>query len=252
MERIRAMTFNIRNSEGDRGTINDWSNRKEKIQIMIHKYKPDIIGMQEVLEDQLEYLINNLTGYQYKGVGRDDGIRGGEFNPIFYRDLEIEDSGTFWLSDTPDVCSKSWSWCNRICTWINFKDPQLSFFNTHLDEKTSTARLKSIPVIINKIEDQSPSRPVILAGDFNFERNSAEYRRITYHLLDAYLEDHDNKEALVTYHGFKGIKEGNRSIDFIFVKNLTVQRTSIINNDTDIDTTTYPSDHWPVIAELSF
>jgi len=35
---IRVMTFNIRNSNGDRGTVHDWDNRKEKVINVINKH----------------------------------------------------------------------------------------------------------------------------------------------------------------------------------------------------------------------
>ncbi|MFW9991496.1 MAG: endonuclease/exonuclease/phosphatase family protein [Candidatus Odinarchaeota archaeon] len=254
-KQIRVMTFNVRNSEGDRGTVHDWENRKEKVRYLIRKYNPDVIGLQEVLEDQLDYLAGTLPDYQYKGVGRDDGVRAGEFNPIFYRDqaLEVEESGTFWLSDTPDICSNPWSWCPRICTWINFRKPvPFVFYNTHFDERDSSTRLKSVSVIIKGLEINSPARPAILAGDFNFERNSEEYERIRQHFRDACTEE-QNYDLLsrVTYHGFKGTRKGNRSIDFVFIRgSLTVNEIGIIYDNVGGVPSTYPSDHWPIFADL--
>ena len=40
---------------------------------------------------------------------------------IYYRDadFELEKSGTFWLSETPDQVSMGWdAACKRTCTWV--------------------------------------------------------------------------------------------------------------------------------------
>jgi len=75
---IRVMTFNIRNSNGDRGTVHDWDNRKEKVINVINKNGPNVIGFQEVLGDQLKFLVEKLPSYDHVGIGRDDGGNEGE------------------------------------------------------------------------------------------------------------------------------------------------------------------------------
>ncbi|MFX1508382.1 MAG: endonuclease/exonuclease/phosphatase family protein [Promethearchaeota archaeon] len=82
-----SMTFNIKNSadEKDKQSINYWTNRREKIVKIIEKYNPTVIGFQEVLIDQLDYLKENLSNeYSFYGVGRNDGKVQGEFNPILF------------------------------------------------------------------------------------------------------------------------------------------------------------------------
>ena len=166
---IRVMTFNIKNSRDFSNPKNIWLNRKDRVLKIIQKYKPDIIGLQEVYEDQLDFLSDNLPEYKYKGVGRDDGIRAGEFSPIFYRQLKIKNSGTFWLSDQPNTCSNTWGGLFRICTWINFENIiPFAVYNTHFENTESSIRLKSIPLVISRIENHSPNQPVILCGDLNF------------------------------------------------------------------------------------
>ncbi len=254
------MTFNIKNSRDFSNPKNIWFNRKDKVLKIIQKYKPDIIGLQEVYEDQLDFLSDNLPEYKYEGVGRDDGMQEGEFNPIFYRELEIQNSGTFWLSDTPDTCSNSWGGLFRICTWINFNNEiPFAVYNTHFENTKSSIRLKSIPVVVKEMEKNSPDRSIILTGDLNFRRNSKEYDTLSRIFCDAYEEDRNNSfNWAVTSHEFKGTKKsilswkGRLIIDYIWLKgSINVQKTQIIHDNPEEPPEVFSSDHWPVISDIS-
>ena len=121
---IKVMSFNIRldvKSDGE----NWWENRKDKVAALMNYYNADFIGGQEVQFHQLQYLKEQLTGYDHIGVGRDDGKEKGEFSCIFYnkQQFEVLQQGTFWLSQTPDSVSMGWdAVCNRTVTWIKLKD----------------------------------------------------------------------------------------------------------------------------------
>ena len=74
---------------------------------LIRYHDFDIFGTQEGKFHQVEELKNKLRGYDYIGVGRDDGIKRGEFTAIYYKTdrFELLDEGNFWLSSTPDYPS---------------------------------------------------------------------------------------------------------------------------------------------------
>mgnify|MGYP001140625421 CR=1 FL=1 len=79
---VKVMSYNIRlnvDSDGE----NKWELRKDKVAGLMNYYEPDFIGGQEVTHTQLEYLVKNLNGYSYIGVGRDDGKTKGEYSCIF-------------------------------------------------------------------------------------------------------------------------------------------------------------------------
>ena len=103
---IKACSFNIRFDNPEDG-YNRWENRRKDVVVFLGIEQPDVIGFQEVLVNQVEYLESRLTGYARVGVGRDDGVSEGEFAPVFYREerFGLSDSGTFWLSETPEVPS---------------------------------------------------------------------------------------------------------------------------------------------------
>ena len=97
-------SYNIRcNNPGD--GENAWPNRKERVKALILFHEYDVVGVQEARPEQMEDL-QQMPGFASVGVGR-DGEAGGEFSAIFYRvdRIQVLDSGTFWLSETPEKVS---------------------------------------------------------------------------------------------------------------------------------------------------
>ena len=179
---IKVTTFNIRNSNADDG-INSWTNRKELILDFINQQTPTIIGLQEVLPDQLNYLKKNLADYDFVNAGRLDGRKQGESNPIFYKTkhYRLLQKDTFWLSKTPQIPgSKSWNAaCPRIVTWLKLENKKTgnSFFvfNTHFDHFSQKARENSASLLIHQIKRIAANEPFIVLGDFNCTTNSQSY-----------------------------------------------------------------------------
>ena len=259
MTKLRVMSFNIKNSRSHEGTVFSWDHRKEKIIQIINHYKPDIIGLQEVFADQLEYLADHLNPeYSYQGVGRDNGAGEGEFCPIFYKGLICNQSGTFWYSDTPEECSNTWQmYLPRICTWINFKD-SIGFYNTHLDDRDPNARKRSLELLIQQVDEYSPDSKIVIVGDLNCSHNSREIKVLKKKLLNSYWEK--NKSIFncsVTYHGFTGKKRsflalnGRRIIDYILVSKKTrIIGSKLLYHNVGGHQESYPSDHWPLLTDL--
>jgi len=81
---IKVMSYNIRLDVASDGE-NRWDNRKEMLADQVLKLSPDFMGVQEALPQQVDYLTITLKDYKYIGVGRDNGIREGEFSAIFYQ-----------------------------------------------------------------------------------------------------------------------------------------------------------------------
>ena len=158
---LKLMSYNIRldvKSDGE----NWWEVRKDKVAGLINYYEPDFVGLQEVLHRQLVYLKDSLQGYDYIGVGRDDGKEAGEYSCIFYKkDLyTLVEQSTFWLSPTPDQPSKGWDAAlNRVCTYGFFKSKKTKeifwVFNTHFDHMGKQARLESAKLIVQKIAEKN-------------------------------------------------------------------------------------------------
>lgn len=253
---LRFMSFNIR-MDTARDAENAWPHRTVLVKSLIDYHHPQLIGMQEVLHGQLQYLSRNLEGYRHIGVGRDDGAQAGEYSPVFYQTstLELIDSGTFWLSLTPDKPgSKDWdSSLPRICTWGKFRHLKTGevfcVFNTHYDHRGEEARLRSSRVILNRIKNIAGSLPVVILGDFNARQDSPPVSEL---LAAGYRfgwrdTGHGYAGPGFTFHGFDGRGEEGNVIDHIFFDTRWVCLAYQHIDDHWGDR--WPSDHLPVVAE---
>ena len=183
---INAGTFNLRcENKGDSLNGNGWGRRCPVMASLIRFHDFEIFGTQEASKRGLEQLRGMLPGFEYIGVGRDDGRTKGEHAAIFYRtDLfELRDSGNFWLSETPDVPSVGWDAAlPRICTWGRFKvkatGQEFCYFNLHMDHIGVQARMESARLVVRKVREISQGLPVILTGDFNVDQTNSIYSEI--------------------------------------------------------------------------
>ena len=121
---VVAESFNLRYDTPNDG-INAWPKRQHMVLTHLQTLLPDVVGMQEVLAHQLEWLDHNLPDYAYIGVGRDDGLSKGEFVPLLYNKNQLTKiaGGNFWLSETPAVAgSIGWqAQLPRVVSWGHFK-----------------------------------------------------------------------------------------------------------------------------------
>lgn len=258
-EDLKAMSFNIRY-----GTANDgkdaWPLRKELVLKTIKDFGPDLLGTQETLPMQAEYLKEQLPGYEYIGWSRDASANGEQCGILFRKDrFEVIQSGQFWLSETPDEkYSKSWdSSLPRVVTWCHLKDRkagdrEMIFANTHFDHRGETARQESAKLIRRRISEHVASLPIVLTGDFNCGDDSVAFKELTgdSFLQDTYRQLHAQKGPDDgTFHGFSG-KPGDARIDWILTtKHFAVKAAAI---DRTHNGERYPSDHFPVSAELKW
>jgi endonuclease/exonuclease/phosphatase family metal-dependent hydrolase len=261
--RVRAMTFNLRyqnNSDTDR---KNWQARRGPAIELIRREAPDCVGLQEALRSQLDDLHEHLGGdYAEFGVGREDGKSRGEYSALLIRRDRwiVEESGTFWLSDTPEV-PNSMTWGNRItriCTWARMREVSsgriIHFFNTHFDHESQPSREKSAALLAQRIAARQPAGPFILAGDFNAAPDNPAITTLTngpLRLIDTWKSanpDVPDKES-GTWQAFNGNRDGGR-IDFLFVPPGTRVLDAAILHDAPEGV--LPSDHFPVRATVEF
>ncbi len=253
---MNVITYNIRyNNPGDKE--NSWPNRRAEVIRLLKTYKADIFSVQEALYDQVMNLKEGMSGFEYVGVGRDDGNINGEFTAIYYNSnrYTLMEDGTFWLSKTPQVPSKSWDAAlNRICTWARFKEKESwkSFyvFNTHFDHKGVTARKKSAELILKKIVEITDRKdPVLLTGDFNLTPMEKPLVLIRQRMKDSRQVSQTVPQGpLGTFNGFDIKSPLDTRIDYIFVNKLVeVNKYSVLTDSKD---GRYPSDHLPVAIEI--
>lgn len=255
-QNFKVMTFNIRLSL-DSDKENSWNNRKEDALALMSYYHPDIMGVQEAVPQQMKDIKNGLKNYDFVGVGRDDGKDAGEYSAIFFdaSKLQVLESGTFWLSPTPDVPSKGWDAAyNRICTYALFKSKKggkkLWAFNVHFDHVGNVARVNSSRMILEKIKAfNTKNLPVVLTGDFNLTEDSEPIKILSKSLNDSFYNSktpHYGPKG--TWQAFDITKIPTERLDYIFVKGFSVESNRIINDRRS--NLLYPSDHFPVLSEL--
>ncbi len=255
-------TFNIR-YDNPADSLNNWKYRKDSVSHFILSQDIDIIGLQEVLHNQLKDLKDRLPEYAEVGVGREDGKTQGEYAPLFYKKdrFEVMDSNTFWLSQYPDsVGFIGWDGaCTRIATWAKLKDKQsgkiFMAINTHFDHVGTEARKKGALLIIEKIKEIVGNNPAVLTGDFNVSEMSEAYQTITtndFMLKDAHKEAENRSGSNYTFHDFGRISpELCEKIDFVFVTPQIKVKSSFIPKEGPREGKQM-SDHNPEVVKLSF
>jgi len=247
-----VMSYNIRFDTWKDMFKKDWDSRKSGLTDQIATICPDVIGMQEVESNQFDYMAKRFADKYDSVVAYRDGEEEGEASPIFYNRnrFDLIDSGSFWLSETPNVVSMGWDAThNRICTYAKLfdktKDKNIVVYNTHLDNIGEISKVESIKLILSKIVEMAT--PSILIGDFNFKENDDAYNLV--------IEDYDNAKykALETMNKntYNGFGEKELLIDHCFItKNDFVVNKYEIN--TEKDGKSFYSDHYPLIVTLEY
>jgi endonuclease/exonuclease/phosphatase family metal-dependent hydrolase len=224
---------------------------------LIRRHDPDILGLQEALDFQLQEIDSALSAYARVGVGRDDGVSRGEYAPILYRRsrFAVLASGTFWLSPTPETPGST-GWGNRItriCTWSRLLDrttgKSIQVYNVHLDHESAPSRERSAWLLADRIRGRTPSEPVIVMGDFNSGEDQPPVRYLleTLSLTDTFGSVVRESTGVGTYHAFEGRTDGARIDHILVTPDWAVQSAGI---DRSQEGGRYPSDHFPVVALL--
>ncbi|WP_454261123.1 endonuclease/exonuclease/phosphatase family protein [Pseudoxanthomonas mexicana] len=250
---LSVMSFNIRLPAESDG-VDYWETRKPLAVRMLREQQPDVIGLQELVKAQADYLARELPQYAWFGRGREaDG--GGEHMGVFYRKdrLKVIESGDFWLSDTPDVAgSITWGHPHpRMVTWALFEQRsdgrRFYLFNTHLPyrDEDEAARLKGAQAIARRLATLPDDVPVVLTGDFNTTPDSDAHAVLAGILQDAWTTAPRVEGIDATFHGFTG--KADRRIDWIFVRGAQLESITSVTTRWN---NRYPSDHFPLVATL--
>ena len=250
-EKINIMTYNIRlNTDAD--GINKWDNRKEGIVSLIKNENVDILGIQEALPDQIEYLSNQLKDYNYIGEGRNGG-NSGEYSAIYFnsKKISLKEEETFWLSETPRFASIGWDAAiNRIVTlgvfYIKNSKKELIVYNTHFDHIGKVAREKSARMILNHItKNNYQDRQLVVMGDLN--SNTDEFPiKVLSEKLDDSFKISNLKDSIGTFNGFDINSKLSDRIDYVFTKNIKIIDYRHI--DKKLPNGLWPSDHLPILV----
>lgn len=264
-EPLKIISFNIQtHSNGGVFYI-----REEMMTAFVGEWLPDSIGMQEVTTTWRKSLEATCFGEQYSSVG-ESKTSTGEMNAIFYRNdkFTLVDSGTFWLSDTPDVVGSKVEGSSepRTCTWARLKSKKTAaefvHLNVHLDINGSEVRLKQGQVLMEFIQTLGDV-PLILTGDLNQSRMKSDetmyplYQQLTQTLSDARLTAADTVSptewaSMTRYHLEPDYYNPARQpIDYVFYTPAHFEPTVYRNIVKIRDEVFTISDHWAQYAEFT-
>ena len=252
---LKVMSYNIRLGSADDGT-NSWLYRCQATLDMFEDQKPDVIGLQEALEDQVRLLEEFTRDYDYVGVGREDGKKEGEYMAIFWnkKTVKLMKWGTFWLSETPEKPSKGWdAACYRTATWALMKDKRTGekfyFVNTHLDHVGAEARKNGLKLIVDRIDQINPEGyPMVLTGDFNIKPAAPELKDLDSRMKSA-RKVAPKTDSHNTYNDWGKAKK-DMIIDYIYISGFTCLEYQTVTKK--YAQRTYISDHYPISARLIF
>jgi len=258
-ETLRALTYNVRYDTEEDGE-HAWANRRERVARTIRFHSPDLVALQEPLTHQFEYLRGRLPEFAWIGRGRLSSGEG-EHCPIGVRRsrFSVEGTGTIWLSESGETGSVGWdAKLPRILTWVHVRDRKsdepLALCNVHLDHEGERARRESARLIAERLPEIASGRPAILVGDLNCTERDEPYAILTdpegpVDLFDAqYASEAGHHGPTTTVTTFEERVPG-RKIDHVFASGgLPVVQHGVCSDRYDGG---YPSDHLPVLAELS-
>ena len=251
---LKVMSYNIRLGVGKDGS-NSWEFRAPATIEMISVQRPDVFGVQEAYDFQIDYVSQNCKEYGVVGVGRDDGVKKGEHMSVFWnkRTVKLIKWGTFWLSETPEVPSKGWDAdCKRTTTWALMKDKKTGkkfyFVNTHLDHIGAKAQKNGLKLIVDRIDSINPEGyPMVLTGDFNITPDHTA-------LLDLEAKMQCTRtiapvtDDMNTCNGWSD-KKTRLIIDYIYVSGFQscLEYKTVTDKYAGIP---FISDHYPIISRL--
>lgn len=266
---LRVMSFNIRFAKAghsEESSENNWADadhpRRERAIRVVCDYKPDLLGVQEAREGQIDDLRKALPEFEFYGVGRDDGKTGGEFSGIFYRKHRFTrmNAGSFWLSATPEQVGTTFSFNKlpRIASWVKLTDNksgrEFVYLNMHWDHQDESAREKAAALVLKQLAKIAGGMPTIVTGDLNSKESSPAFATLTaadksgLKLLDSYRELNPKRSPdEASFDDWKGTIKGSR-IDFV-LHSAEFQPTAAEIVRTNYDGR-WPSDHYPVTATL--
>jgi endonuclease/exonuclease/phosphatase family metal-dependent hydrolase len=280
MHRLRVMTFNIAGAHDEEEGDNAWNARRAMLNVAtIKHYAPDIIGFQEFQAGNQTTYATHLAHYEFV-LGPHTEVEPYVYNAIYWNpaSCELLQSGGFWLSLTPETYSGAWNTAAiRAATWACFRHRASAttfvHVNTHLDHISEQARQEGSVLILQRSQQLAQGvTPLLLTGDFNTNTwlppqarhipttlTTASYAFFLEHGFCDAFRAAGNQDSLSshTYHDYAGSAYDLRRhhlawrIDWILihdpVRKIATERRAIIqDHDEDI----YPSDHYPVLADL--
>ena len=263
---LKLMTYNLKFASPTFEP--SWEERREMQVDLIRKYDPDIIGTQEGLKEQVDYLMDHLPEYIVVGEGRKGGDDDEHMAIFIKRDkFRLRELQSFQLSETPEVIGSGPDVNPRMVTWVRLavinrpevgasgpypqdyrghweNTKEFYVFNTHFfnGRGEALARLNASKLILERINtlrrfgEWTPERPVFLMGDFNCRPGSPPYTTL--------VGKGGPGEDDVLF----DVSDQHNDIDWILYRGPV---KVLLYEEVDFNVKgVYPSDHKPIYVEL--
>ncbi len=258
---LHVMSYNIRRRmpHTDPRDPDLWTRRAPVLRERLRRAAPVLIGIQEALRDQAEF-VQRALGPRYRRIGRGRDATGrGEGCPVLWDSsrLRLERWHQRALSDTPEVPGST-SWGNevpRIFVTAEFVDlatgTRFTAINTHFDHRSTDARLASAETILAAAA--SCAGPVVITGDFNTDVDSKPHRTLVEggSLRDSWGAARERSTpAWGTFLDYRAPMLDRKRIDWVLVSpSVDVSRVAI---EASRHRGIWPSDHAAMHAVLRF
>ena len=243
-----------------------WENRKPRLLEYLTFAQADIIGSQELQQDQLQE-VSDVLGTEYSYYGEKTRGKAGrsDTNAIFYNPqrLELIEGKTI-----PYVDSES----ENAFTYCYFKDKltqkNVVIINTKLTWGKIEERLAEAIQLSEFVRDLNTTDPVIVTGDFNTFPFLAHGNNIFFDggEIEHILTEHNLKDSMHqsifghfgplcsinnakdTIEPFVGPELIGFMLDHIFVN----EQVSVLTHGIDVAKVNdeFPSDHFPMITDV--
>jgi len=234
--------------------------RVKRVFKVIDEYSPDIFCVQEETSEWQTYMEEHFDE-KYSHVGILRMVTEGEGCRIYYLTEKFTpvDSGTIWLTETPDVMSITEGADHyRICTYVilrnNLTQKKFIVTNIHTENGVTDKKLKARASQLNcfrQFLEKYEGMTRISVGDYNTEEGSQLYKKYMVDkdmVCDAKYVAKQTKIINHTYHGFDDNPKNYEMIDYCLVSpDVTVDRYEVIDMKVD---GLYPSDHYPLIITV--
>lgn len=258
-EKASVMSFNIRiQFPADTGKYN-WESRKAGCVKAVRKYRPDVLGLQEVTSGQKSYMMNELKEYimidgnAKPGTVNHDSDFG--FNPVFFLAdrFELLDYGSFWLNEDQTPEKKGWdAEYVRSANWVKLRFRKsgqiIFFFNTHFDNTGEKARHESAVLMVEKIKEIAGDNAVVfMTGDLNTTSEDKALKPLATYLKES-GKTVKKADKTPSFNDFGRNGARLQMIDHIFYRNAEARSFNVV--DELKFGVKYISDHYPVISEF--
>ena len=238
---LTVVTFNIWHDMGD------WPARRTLVIEALRAMDPDVIALQEVLQDdglpnQAEDIARALGGYSVHFVSVDPPDQARRYGNAILTRLPVLESGERRLRPLEDSRTLA-----TVRVSVDGRPVQIAATHLHHTPEGGAMRASQINDVLDDIE-LGAYAPVILLGDFNASAEAPEFAPVRRRFTDALRAVNPAAAArstLVTAHGHR-----SERIDHVFVE---TGRFDVLSADLAADEPiagVWPSDHVAVVARL--